>query len=340
LPCEGRDKKENTGLEQQCRSSGDTIVLEGRLVSAEHDVYTIITPLATVGGGANLNVDEVAEKHGEGDDDEVESNGHRRVNRHGKGSGSSRARGSGDRDRGGISGDDTKGGRRGREGWGRRCRVDLGVRVRDLGVSGELMLDVQLVEGRRGGASSDLRSTSGFAPGALSLRLRAVAIIVEMIAAAVAAGAKLLGPLELDGPRGASDVGDPLAPSPTSPTRLSASRIVACPPLTILVGIGLGGAVILDGTATGSGAVALHVAIPAAPEARLRAVDDGANDRGGVDHGGAVDRPGGDDELGHDVLELHGGDGSAFKVSVGNANDDAESSRVGSTNHINKALKN
>jgi hypothetical protein len=88
-PCEGRDKKENTGLEQHCSSSGDTTVLEGRRVSVEHDVHTIITPFAIVGGGANLNVDEVAEKHGEGDDDEVESKGHRRANRHGMGNGSS-----------------------------------------------------------------------------------------------------------------------------------------------------------------------------------------------------------------------------------------------------------
>ena len=217
--------------------------------------------------------------------------------------------------------------------------MDLGVRVRDLGVSGELMLHVQLVEGRGGGASSDLRSTSGPAPGALGLRLRLVAIVVEMIAAAVAAGAKLLGPFELDGSRGASDVGD-LAARATTPTWLSASRIVAWGPRTILVGIGLGGAIILDGAATGSGAVPLHVTPPTASEASLRAVDDGAHDRGRIDYGGAVDRLGGDDELGHDVLELHGGDGSAVKVPVGNAKDDAESSCVGSTNHINKALKN
>jgi hypothetical protein len=174
-------------------------VLEGRRVNVEHDVHTIITPLAIVGGGANLNVDEIAEKHGEGDDDEVESKGHLWANRLGKGNGSSRARGtiSGGRDRGGISGD-TKGGRRGREGGGRRCRVDLGVRVRDLGVSGELMLHVQLVEVGGGGAGSDLGSTSGLAPGLLGLGLGVVAVAVEMaLLAAVTAGAKVLGPLEL-----------------------------------------------------------------------------------------------------------------------------------------------
>jgi hypothetical protein len=152
-------------------------------------------------------------------------------------------------DRSGISGDDAK--RRDREDGvhlgGRRRGDELVVDGSglDLCVRCELKLDVHGVDGGGSSTSSDLRRTSSLASLFSSLGLVEGAVAVEMtILAAVAAGTELRCPLEL---AIAGDVGDARSGLLTAgPTRLAAVGVVPVPILTILGGIRLGRAVILD----------------------------------------------------------------------------------------------
>jgi hypothetical protein len=211
-------------------------------------------PLVIDGSGSDLEVDEVCEKHCEDGNDGMEGELHSGSENHTttRGSGiGSRGTSRGVGDRSGISGDDAK--RRDREdgvhlgGGGRRRgdELEVGGSGLDLGVRRELELDVHGVDGGGSSTSSNLRRTSSLASLLGSLGLVGGAVTVEMaILAAVAAGTELRCPLEF---ASAFDVGDTRSGLLTAgSTRLAAVRIVPVPILTILGGIGLGCAVILD----------------------------------------------------------------------------------------------